>query len=57
MKPGMKIAPKPPTRVVHEIVVKGTGKDSFAFCRSCIKDIAEGSRHHVNRQVRLHKGR
>jgi len=55
-------------KIDHDIVIKGTGKKSHAECFTCPEDyvngypgtskhIASGSRHHVNRQVMIHRGR
>lgn len=52
----------------HDIVIKGSGKNSHAECFTCPEDyvngypgasklIARGSRNHVNRQVRVHRSR
>ena len=52
----------------HDIIVKGTGKNSHAECFTCPEDyidgfpgaskhIAHGSRNHVNRQVKMHQTR
>ena len=72
MKPGTLIIKDTTVHVDHDVVVKGTKNKSSAKCYTCltmpieefsgaVQDIfpiiATGSRHHVNRQVRIHRSK
>ena len=65
MKPGIKIVKDITVHVDHDIVVKNLQHQSAAECFTCYGSdenrtnfiFATGSRHHVNRQVRIHRSR